>query len=359
MACMRMFGQFTKGEPFHILIWFLAIIISLYCIISSVAGNNVLLSRAQTVQPYAKCYVTPDCLKRGNRPDKLIFFFGDSTIEGLEADDDVGSAELLQSDLENRLPDLGKVSVVRWSFGSATLFHFYCMMFLSQKYNPDLLIIPVNWFWFGSRTPIGWWHGSAHLHMAAGMVPFTEYLSNKEANPLRQSGITPADKFIYLLDRERLISIGMKLWIRDELHLPRLLDYTDTRWRWFGEGAGFINLCSDDSPLELLRYFAETAEELNVRIIFYIVPVSSSMRVKSEVRDPSLFKCSAERIVQACTTQTTTCLDLSQLLSSNQFYDSLHYNLDGQKQVERALVPEIYQEFFPESNKLPHALTSR
>lgn len=307
-------------------------------------GSRTLLKYAATIKPYAQFYISADWIGTPQvSTQKLVFFFGDSTLQRGFDENHEGTAEMLESELRRTYPDLGKVSVLRKSFGSATLYHFYCMLFLAEKYSPDLVIIPVNWMWLGMKSPGGYFLGKQHLSKIAGVVPMREYFSSNKGNPLRQVGVSPKDKISYMMDIPLLHMTGMRLWIRERLCLPET-EGTASTIDWFPMSPpGYAELCPGHQSIDLLRYVAETAEKRNIRVLFYIVP-SETMLGDRFPLEPDQFKCSVEQILNASETRTTRGLNFARLLNADQFIDSVHYGASGHRDMARVLAPEVYLE---------------
>ncbi len=116
---------------------------------------------------------------------------------------------MLEEELNSENPDLGKVNVVRWSFGAATMFHQYCMMFEAEKYSPDLVIFPVNWLWFGQSGAVTR-NTFRFLHMSA-MAPLSEQFQSDPGNPLKIEGITASDQLVYFMEPHSLCAKGLKI----------------------------------------------------------------------------------------------------------------------------------------------------
>lgn len=328
-------------RPLFVALWFIMAVLFFYLFPFYFVGKRALLQRAAAVRPYAKMYLRVGGMQTGDRSaEKLIFFFGDSTLLFGRNSRGQSSAEILESGLRNQYPELGSVSVVRWAFGSATLFHFYCLMFQAEKQSPDLIIIPINWFWFGAETA-NW--SEMHLRQMASMTPISELFSIDKGNPLRQAGISLEDRFLYSLDMYLLCGAGMKIWVREKLDLPPLeKESAEIQWAPLRSGS-LTMLCPEHPTVDLIRYIAKTAESRNIRILFYISPRSIEEWLKRGVLDPELLACSVERVLEASATRTTECADLMTLLSLDQFTDGLHYDFSGHRDIADALTPEVYE----------------
>lgn len=336
-------------RPHLIVFWYLIFVLSFYFAVFFIMGKRALLQRATIIRPYAEFYLTTDWIGDAEKSaDKLVFFFGDSTLLGGRDKQGRGAAEMVGAELKARHPELGQVSVVNKAFGSATLFHFYCLMFRAEKYSPDLLIIPLNWYWFGAETD--YWSGKQHLRQMASMVPIREYFSPENGNPLELAGVSLADRILYSLDMYLLCGAGLKVWISERFDLPMMLK-RPAKPQWLPLGsAGFRSvLCPSHPSVDLLRYIANTANDRDLRVLFYIAPMPYEKVQQWEKHDPDLFECSIQRLLNASTTRNTRCINLVKLLSVDQFTDGLHYNFSGHVDITEALVPQVHMELSAEA----------
>ena len=132
---MHVIRPIKKNKPFLIIFWYFMIVSISFLAVYLKVGSRPLLKHAAIVKPYASFYLSDDWIgERQESPQKLVFFFGDSTLQQGFDENHEGTAEMLESELRRTYADLGEVSVIRKSFGSATLFHFYCMLFLAEKH---------------------------------------------------------------------------------------------------------------------------------------------------------------------------------------------------------------------------------
>lgn len=336
-------GSAPPMRPLILLLWCAFVVLSLYISILAIVGDTALLRRAVIARPYASFYLKKDWSRAVNAPaDRLIFFFGDSTILKGRTSKGQGVAEMLESELLCRYPELGNASVIRKAFGGANLFHFYCLMFQAEQYSPDLIVIPINWLWLGAETD--YWSGEQHLNQMASMVPITEFFSSDKGNPLRHAGISLLDMSFYRIDKYFLCATGMKIWTREKLQFPVLrIENIGVQWLPFGSGGYHTVLCPEHRSVDILQYMSKTAEHRNIPILFYLAPIPLYAVEQSDAFDRDLFECSVNRLLTASATRTTRCVDLTGLLGANRFTDGLHYTPTGHWDLAKALAPEAHE----------------
>ncbi len=337
-------GPTRRVRPVIVLLWCALCVLSLYISILVAVGDIPLLRRAVRARPYASFYIEKDWVKKvgGESTDRLVFFFGDSTVLAGRNSKGQGVAEMLELELRSRYSELGKVTVIRKAFGGATLFHFYCLMFQAEHSSPDLLIIPINWTWLGAETD--YWHGKQHLNQMASMVPISELFSSDKGNPLRYAGISLLDMFFFRIDKYVLCATGMKIWVREKFRFPPLrVENVGVQWLPFGSGGYQTVLCPEHRSVDILHCMSKTAERRNIPILFYLSPIPLYAVEQSPTFDRDLFECSVDRLLTASTTRTTQCVDLTGLLGAKRFTDGLHYTSRGHRDLAAALAPEAYE----------------
>lgn len=352
------FGVKHSRTPLRIVSWCVAILISFYLLSYLAIGRGVLLESAARGRPYAPFYgLSSDVKARGGEDsDELVFFFGDSTLLTIDTPEHAGVVENLDSALADEYPELGDVLLVQCAFGSATLFHYYCLMFEAEKLSPDLLIIPINWFWLSPQS--GFWTRRFRFHEIAGMVPISEQFRPERGNPLRMEEISLGEHLRYSLNMYVVYAEGAKAWVRNlgaeegapSGQMEEPIDPNKRALFWMGatprmaeaeEYHIYAMLRSGHPSLDLVRYVATTAEMRGIRVLFYIAPIRFDRVQAARKFDRETFDLTRSLLVEAATTSTTECLDLSTLLDADRFIDNLHYKSDGHLELAGALAREV------------------
>jgi hypothetical protein len=246
-------------------------------------------------------------------------------------------------------------------------------MFEAEKLSPDLLIIPVNWAWLSPQSIS--WRRKFPFHEVSGMAPISEQFRSDRGNPLKMEKISLGAHLLYSLNKYVVYAEGAKSWVRnlgteegvarsDEMKEARLrmkeprlvkrgprskkkrgsLPISGTPETVEAKEYGISAMLRPGDPsLDLVRYIATTAERRGIRILFYIAPVRFDKVQTAGKFDREKFDLTRSLIVEAATTSTTECLDLSILLDGDRFIDSLHYKSDGHLELAEALAPEVYR----------------
>lgn len=320
--------------------------------------------RAAEGRPYAPFYKTfSDMRAGGEGSDKLVFFFGDSTLLVTDTPERPDVVEKLGSTLADEYPELGNISLTKCAFGSATLFHYYCLMFEAEKLSPDLLIIPINWCWLSPQSSS--WRRRFRFHEISEMAPISEQFRPERGNPLKMEKISLGEHLLYSLNMYVVYAEGAKSWVRnlgseervvrsDQMDEPpprqNRISFLFGRTRRTVEAEeyqeaeeyhGYAMFRPGHPSLDLVRYVAATAERRGIRVLFYISPVKLDRVQAAKKFDREKFDLTRSLLVEAATTSTTECLDLSTLLDADLFIDNLHYKSDGHLELAGALAPEV------------------
>ncbi len=337
-------------RPLLIVLWFSISVLIFYSGAVSLIGEKPLLARAAAIRPDATIYQPID--EEDLAADKLIIFFGDSTLlYGMDVPQaEFGNiecvAEMLGPDLMDRYPDLGEVSVVRWAFPTAAPFHFYCLLFQAEQYSPDLIIIPIRMYY------VAFFGRYNKLHQMASMVPISEQFVSDPGNPLKIARISLIDQLLLFLDIRMLYGKGAKLWLWEKIGLSDLSKTSEhSGGRWLSAGAepdaedekfhGLIPFCPDHPALRMYEYIAKTAERRNLKVLFYISPLSFERIPGRQRKNKDQFECSVNLLQEVSTTRTTRCANVVNLLEYDQLKDMLHYNEEGAAVLSMELSSEV------------------
>jgi hypothetical protein len=339
-------------RPLLIVLWFMTSALVFYSASLFLIGKEEVLKRAAATRPYATIYMPIN--EEDLAADNMIIFFGDSTLlYGMEAwqleyENIEGAAEKLELDMASHHAELGEVSVVRWAFPTAAPYHFYCLLFQTEQYSPDLVVIPIRMCYtaFFGRHP--------KLHQLASMVPISEQFVSDPGNPLKIARIALIDHLLLFLDVRILCAKGAKLWLWERLGLSELSKRRNNMGpQWLGTGAepaaedekfhGLIQFCPDHPALRMYEYIAKTAERRNIKVLFYISPISFERLPGSWEKSEEQFECSVNRLQEVTTTRTTRCVNVVNLLDDDQFMDFAHYNEDGAATLSLALSSEAHK----------------
>lgn len=307
--------RFRHGRPktpIGIGLWYVAVLVFFYVLSLLAIGRGTLLEYAGDLRPYAPFYrADPYSAAEGAPADKLVFFLGDSCLL-MGGTDGERIAEIVRSRLISEYPELGGVSLTKWAFGSATLFHHYCLMFEAERHSSDLVIIPINWAWLSS-TSYGW-RRSFHFRGISGRAPISEQFNSDKGNPLRMEGISLADQLLYSTDVYVLYAKGAKLWMRQRIGISPS-----------SEGEAEADLKTELFPQLARGGGSKPKGEENYFLYAVLHPDHPSLDLVRYVA------------------KTTECLDLATLLEPEQFMDNLHFADSGHLEIAKTLSPEIHR----------------
>jgi hypothetical protein len=323
------------------------------------AGRSRLLEHAATMKPYAVAYrptALPATAEPGSDAQRLVIFLGDSSVaQAPWAREDVpGIPDLLQQVLSESLPQARTALVADWSFAGARPFHYYCLLFEAEKHDPSLLIMPINWRSIGPLSDE--WNKAFAFPELSSLVPAPERSMPSSEEMMRVEGISHSAQVLSAAHRPMLYATGVKaLILSNFLPTPPSAPQIEVL-QALPPGEHLIERYSDarlfrqyspvlddgSASLRALRLIVETAERRGVRVLFYITPIHlDELRSRSSF-DIAAFRTSVEGITAASTSGATMCLDLSGLLSEDEFLDNYeHYTREGNTRIARALAPAV------------------
>lgn len=297
------------------------------------------------------------------------------------AENDLGA---LLCEVLSRESGLPKVTISEWAYPAASMFDHYCMFYMAMKFSPDIIIVPINWRGFGTQ----WLRlkGNTQLPQIrlnpelSAFVPINEALGPGYESPLRSRGISRVRQLEYRLDILSLYPAGVRAWALGYLKsfgaLSRLLMSSELNGESnpnsrpslgigdaketaadkpesikngkLPEGKkGSIRVSDKMFPMEItrtnptfvcFRALAHAASKRNAKILFYIWPLDP---LCLDTKAPA-FQASKELLIQVAQEENAYCVDLSDLLTHEYFFDILgHCEVNGRRKVAEALVPDV------------------
>jgi len=292
-----------------------------------------------------------------------VIYFGDSTL--FYPPDEKVSEEggychtpaLLQEVLHSQTPGK-KMTVSEWAFPMATMYHYYCMIYRAVEFSPDLVIIPINWNSFRHIWEIA---GNTGFPELCALVPLSEVLVSDMENSVRLKGISPVRHLRYKVEILKLYPEGLRGWMKSKLisapekespqkpvnanmeeekSPPRLRKSEEQ----FLQIAYPLDISRSDEMCRLTRAVAILGSRKDTKILFYISPLNTEYLGEIGYLDREKLEASKQIIVEATKEQGTYCVDLSDLLSDEDFYDPmLHYSVHGRTKLAEALAPKVLE----------------
>ena len=336
-----------------IVFWFVFSLCFVFLAVFCLADRPALMRHAAKVKPYAVAFQSGGTIRRGTaEPGSVLVFFGDSSVARppWAKRNSPSIPALLEAELRNFSPDSLSPSVLDWAFAGGRFFHYYCLLFEAEKHRPSLVIIPINWRSLGPQAPQ--WREKFAFHELSALVPRGEWAHPSGKSVLRLEGIPPPRLALRLLHRPTLFITGLRVSFQTTLgiqpkeepwaevfdNLPSgqelIARYGDERL--FNQYANRIS--GDNSQLRLLRRLVETADRRGVKLLFYITPIHLDEMRRRPPFDAAAFRESVGSVVDATRSETTSCLDLSDLLGEEDFIDNHeHYSDEGNRKIALAL----------------------
>jgi hypothetical protein len=337
-------------------LWYALFLVLPAAMLLLVLGKNAVLNESARVKPYAVVFRdSPEMFSERPQSDRLVIFFGDSSVAQppWAAKDNPHIPALLEAELAAAHPELGKVSVVEWAFEGARLFHYFCLLFEAARYEPELVVIPINWRNLG---PDAWEHEEKYaFRELSAVIPLSQRSLPVAQEFLSAEDISPAAQMLYSVRRPLLYLSGLRALGRSLLgfrtkrdELARLLSalppidqlmaqYTDARL--FEQYP--LEIGDTNGQLQALRALAESCPGGRTKVLFYITPIHLEEMRRREPFDGAAFSRSVRIVAAAAQTGCSACIDLSGLLGENGFIDCFeHYTPAGNQKVARALAPE-------------------
>ncbi|MBI4831835.1 MAG: hypothetical protein HY801_09845 [Candidatus Lindowbacteria bacterium] len=340
----------------QLILWYGLFIAALFLLPLLVVGKTAVLKSSERIKPYAVIFQTREKRTAARTNDEVIIFFGDSSVSGppWAEKDKPRTPALLETELRESYPDLGRVSVLDWSFDGARLFHYYCLLFEAEKYSPALVIVPINWRGLGP-TAAGWKELYDFPELSAS-VPLSERGFSPGKKFFAVEGISALKQINYLPMRPTLYITGLKMWARISLHMEPEEEPMSHLRGTLPDPAWLMTQLSDyylftqypndlsDRSVQLwsLRWLAETASRKNIRLLFYITPIHVEEIRNREVFDPVRFQQSLWKIAAFSNCGTSICVNLVDLLHEKDFIDCFeHYTHSGNTKVATALASSV------------------
>jgi hypothetical protein len=350
---------FPTGKPLSIILWHLFSLgcVSLFAL--HAIGKPSVLACSSKLKPYAVVFQTRSLLKHARlTSDRVIIFFGDSSVAqppwaGRNTPD---IPVILEAELRRSYPETGEVSVVEWAFNGARMFHYYCLLFEAEKYSPDVVIMPINWRSLGPKS-IEWREMYAFPELSA-LVPFREGVSEPGKSVFELEGIPPSRRFTYLFHRQMLYIRGLRMWFRIRLGMeseeeplsvrPETLPPVGMLMSFFSDEELFRTYANDiahgNTQLRILRALTEAAGRRGMNLLFYITPIHVDEMRRRPKFNARTYRESVGRVVDAATSETSSCLNLLELLREEEFIDFYeHYRPEGNRRIALALTPAVHK----------------
>ncbi len=353
-----------RAKPAYVLLSYVSSFLALVFISIVLLGKQTVLYYAAQISPYSMIFANEVKIADGDRSvDDVIFFFGDSSVVTVKGDTalarELHIPSMLESELNRRYPELGRVSVVEWAFIGAHPFHYYCMLFAVEKYKPSLVIAPVNWRALGAVD------GKANYKFPEliRLVPARERIALGPDSPVNLEGIPLTDQFLYLFDVPKLYMQGLKEWARSRffsMWYPERVDreatpagtIPDNVQNWEGMLANWpdselfatypVVVPADHLRVKTLRLIADTAWKRKTPFLFYITPIHTTEMAKRESFDAAGFRRSVETVIGQSAAGCAECVNFIELLDETNFVDFFeHYSVEGNRKVAEALAPEV------------------
>jgi hypothetical protein len=290
-------------------------------------------------------------------------------------------AGLLHEAFENSPREVPQVRFSDWSYVGATMFDYYCLFHEAEKFSPDLVLVPITWFTFGSA-----WldhHDYYRLELSA-LVPLRSELPEDYEDPIRSEGISAIKQLEYKVDLYSLFPVGIKFWIRDGL---RTFFYPQAKYEIFspvenpnqpsaGNGAEEQNGSDKQSakgdfpplwraahtyfPMRVepsnpalrdMRALAHVASSRGTKLLFFVWPVNVEYIEKVGALEKAEMRRSRQFIKDWVERENVYFVDFSGTLGHEYFYDMQgHLTVEGRKRIAEALFPKVLEILEESSN---------
>ncbi len=282
-------------------------------------------------------------------------------------------SEMILESLKARgVEQLPKMS--NWSYGGATIFDRYCLLYEAEKFSPDLLLIPVNWISLGEP----WMNNSFFFRPElSALVPFRSELPKDYVDPIRSADISAIKHLEHKINLYTIYPIGAKTWLTDSFrsllggHVDAKTEETSVSPESIAEeeatpqkpdevgGRGTsmfpvnpqmvkmefpMEIGASHSTLADIRAVSYLASRHKIRILFFIWPVNSGYLSSLDVFDEEAFEKSKALIQKEIENDHTYFADLSSLLGHEDFYDWRgHCTIEGRRKIAEALTPKVLE----------------
>ncbi|RJP19358.1 MAG: hypothetical protein C4520_12980 [Candidatus Abyssobacteria bacterium SURF_5] len=316
-------------------------------------GGDAILTESAKVKPYAVVFRDAKEARAARRKsDRLIIFLGDSSVaqppwaeKGTPR-----TPALLESELSRSHPQLGTVSVLDWSFDGARFFHYFCLLFHALEYEPDLVIIPINWRNLG---PSSWEQDPIYaFRELSRLVPLSERDRPASRRLFARENISGRAHLMHIARHPLLYLEGLRVWSRDRLGIRQTPDLENLQLPSVAEFmAGFSDrkllefyppeISPQNPQVDTLRALAQAYAESGLRTLFYITPIHMDELRSRKPFDEAAFRTSTQMVAAAVSSEGGGCVDVSGLLEESLFIDCFeHYSPRGNLALARALAPE-------------------
>jgi len=384
--------EFDKFAPIKIGAYYVVLLVIATTITIWSIGEDVILGSASKSKPFAFLLGDRDFpWKSFNKPlsddtdSKLSVYFGDSTSfmppdawNANQANFDIHMPGLISGAVRKR-EEHPEVTFLEWAFQGASMFEYYCMFFKVKKYSPDLIIIPINWVFFG-HIP----HENGEL---SAFVPlWVDDLSADHENPVRLRGISVVKQLSHKISLYSLYPTGIKIWVSENLRsLPVVRALEGAPIEFAGNESRAITASevseandgskeTEESPQQQMRAgftpgnrrarrligsmkiptsdttyrsfcaLAHLASKRKVKVLFFIWPLNKEDLKAVGRFDESEFRHSRKLFIEATEGEYTCFMDLSGLLEHRDFADfNSHCTVKGRRKIAEALAPKVLE----------------
>lgn len=372
-------------KPIRIVVWY-AISLGVIGILAlKGVGRETLAEYAKPYKPYA-AIVSPigDHLKKGGNGawgySLRIIFLGDSslTFPPNVFPDSANFQLYIPGFLASRLAgdERGFVEVSEWSYPAANMFDYYCVMCRAERLSPDLVIIPINWSFFGTifeeqlstmgskfvneNAPKRVDQFMRNKNRVVGFAPLSEDFSAGYENPLQLIDISTFEHLRYKAELCTIYPIGFKAFVKRQFggrigyegpwsqgHTAEEENLLDRRISKLDMPGRYPMLVSySNRHFQLFRSVVDAASRRGINTLFYLSPVNVQMLSEGNAFDGSLFVSSLLLIKHSMEREHIYFLDLHDILGSEDFYDDFgHYTESGKRKIAEALARQVMEIF--------------
>lgn len=357
-------------SPPWIAIYYLCGLFFFTIILVAIVGQSRVLKYAATTKPYAgflSQLIEKD--SPNSETGQKIICLGDSNNHfppSLKYDRSsehvtIYLGSLIQETVRASVPNS---RVIEWAFPAADMFSYYCIYFETEKSNPDLIIIPINWRLFGAEG-VENQHVRVTYPWISALVPFRATVPQGHTDPLRYSGITLLKRVGYRFLLYSLYPIGIKWWAHEAMELQRDPEHTgrNNRPAEGGQPAideeaqmrrGFetnldemkqcftMTVSEESPPFVSFAALAAVASARGTPVLFFIWPLDRELLEKFDIYDEDEFERSRQLIIKNTDKKNIYLADLSGLLEHKFFFDHAgHCTIEGRRKIAHALAPTI------------------
>jgi hypothetical protein len=298
---------------------------------------------------------TESLLRTFNARQADVLYFGDSSIRFFGSQDkNTAGIDLLFQDKTGL-----SVCTIASPGYSAVLYSAYVRLLDKTRYQPRLVIIPINLRSFSGssvrRPALNFPLRQIYIHYrTTGQLELADYIR------YRYLGLE--DRLTANWKNQQVIydgqSLGTHRSIQDDARIPELLDYAPEREHLYARQLGLkfryhymapVNF--DDAMFGYLEEVIGYLKERNIPVLFYLTPINfrdgrkyagEDFTVRTEKKIATIEKFMKERDVKILNLATS--LDASYFVDKRDVYE--HLNFKGRAFVAAA-VAQSAQVFFP------------